>query len=106
MKKIVVLALILVCMMALGVVCVPTVKARYQGNITINGDGSVTPSTAPIQQAGNVYTLTSNIDGSIILERNNAVLDGDGFTPLGGVSLEDVSNVTVKNFVIPYEHAI
>jgi parallel beta-helix repeat protein len=93
-------ALILVCLMALGVVCVMPVKAQYEGSITINADGSVSPSTAPIQQTDNIYTLTSDVDGDIAVEANNIVLDGKGYTLLGGVSLTYVSNVTVKGFVI------
>ena len=84
MKKTAVPMLILICLMALGVVCIRPVKAQYQGDITINADGSVTPSTAPIQQAGNVYTLTSNVNGSITVERNNMILDGNGYTVSGG----------------------
>jgi len=81
-------------------VCVHPIKAEYKGNITINADGSLSPSPAPIQQTGNIYTLTSDIDGDITVEANNIVLDGKGYTLLGGVSLTQVSNVTVKDFVI------
>ena len=83
MKKTVVLALIVVCLMALGVVCIRPVRAQYQGGITINADGSVTPSTAPIQQVGDTYILTSNIVGTIAIQRNNAVFDGNDHTIIG-----------------------
>ncbi len=76
------------------------IKAEYQDSITINADGSISPSTAPIQQTGNIYTLTSDVDGDIAVEANNIVLDGKGYTLLGGVSLAQVSNVTIKNFII------
>jgi parallel beta-helix repeat protein len=85
--------------------------AQYQGNITINADGSVSPSTAPIQQTGNNYTLTSDVDGRITVNRNNVILDGngytlfsEGYTAFGELSLNEVSNVTVKNFIIPYNN--
>jgi nitrous oxidase accessory protein NosD len=94
------LTLILICLMASGAVCVQPIKAQYQGNITINADGSISPSAAPIQQTGNTYTLTSDVDGDITVETNNIVLDGKGYTLLGGVSLAHVSDVTVKGFVI------
>jgi parallel beta-helix repeat protein len=49
------------------------------------------------------------INGSITVNRNNTELDGNGrtllcqgFTPFGDLLLNQVSNVTVKNFVIPY----
>jgi parallel beta-helix repeat protein len=93
--------LILICLMASGVVCVRPITAQSQNDITINADGTVTPSTAPIQQAGNTYTLTSKkIVGNIEVRRNNAVIDGNASKLLGGLSLYGVLNVTVKNFII------
>ena len=111
MKKTVVLTLILICLMALGVVCIRPVRAQYQGDITINADGSVTPSTAPIQQTGNIYTLTSNLNGSITVERSNIILDGSGHTIAGilqigslptapTVGVSYTSNVMVANFTV------
>ena len=102
--------------MVLGVVCIRPVKAQFtqsQGDIAINTDGSVTPSTAPIQQTGNVYTLISDevtsVQGiCITVQRSNMVLDGNGHTLSSttitddgdGLSLSDVANVTLKNFII------
>ena len=71
MKKAVILALILTCLLALPVIYIGPVKAQSQIDVTINADGSLTPSTAPVQRAGNVYTLTSDVDESISDERNN-----------------------------------
>lgn len=106
MKRTVVAALILVFLMALAVVRVLPADAQYEGSITINADGSVTPSTVPIHRTGDTYTVTdnlnitaSNIGGNIIVQRNNIVLDGNGHV-VGKISLNNVSNVTVKNFII------
>jgi len=38
------------------------------GTIYIRADGSIDPPTAPIKRAENIYTLTSNIYGSIVVE--------------------------------------
>ena len=71
--------------------------------IYIREDGSVDPSTAPILNAGNVsYTFTSNINDSIIVERDNIMIDGAGYTLQGvgsgtGINLTIRSNVTVEN---------
>ena len=94
--------------MASGTVCVQPIKAQYQGSITINADGSISPSTAPIEKTGNIYTLTSDMTGSITINCNNTVLDGKGYTLVsneydnesGIVALSKVSNVTVKKFII------
>jgi parallel beta-helix repeat protein len=100
-------ALILVCVMASNIFCVMPVKAQpYQGSITINADGSVTPSTAPIQRIGDTYAVTgdlnitaSNIGGDIIVQRNNSVIEGNGYF-VGQILLSHVSNVTARNFMI------
>lgn len=76
--------------------------------VCINSDGSVEPSTAPIQRVGNVYTFMSDLTNSTItVRRDNIVIDGRGFTistPDGGshtgITVSDRSNVTIKNVCI------
>jgi len=83
--------------------------------IYIRGDGSVDPDTAPISTVDNItYTLTDNIVGvvlewswqaCIVIERNNTVVDGAGYTVQGtgsgiGIDLSGRSNVTIKNMEI------
>jgi parallel beta-helix repeat protein len=81
--------------------------ARALSTIYIRADGSVDPATAPIQRNGDVFTLTGNIasdtDG-IVIERNNTVLDGAGYTLQGtsapsstGVYLSGIASATIKN---------
>lgn len=83
----------------------------------ISTDGIVTSENAPIhvdvpiQQTGNIYVLTDDV-GKIRVERSNIVLDGNGHTlpgevaefdytsNTGGVYLNKVENVTVKNLII------
>jgi parallel beta-helix repeat protein len=109
MKKPVFAALILISFVALNVACVLSVKAQYQGDITINADGSVTPPTALIKQTGNIYTLTSDVDGTITVLRSNIIFDGNGHTISGilqigslapTVGISYTSNVTVENFTV------
>jgi parallel beta-helix repeat protein len=81
---------------------VQPVKAEG-GNIYIRADGSVDPPTAPISTShNNTYTFTDNISGSIVVNRNNIVLDGKGYVLEGagsgnGIDLSYVTNVTVQN---------
>jgi parallel beta-helix repeat protein len=85
--------------------------------VTINTDGSVTPSTAPIQRIGDSYLVTNNT-GSIFIKRSNITLDGQGhriqgeihlpigstqFTQVnevGGIYISNTKNVTITNFSI------
>ena len=93
---------------------VPAVEAN--GTMYIHGDGSITPAGAPVSTVDNVtYTLTDNIVDAapsdnataIVIERNNTVLNGAGYTLQGtyasyskGIELSGRSNVTVKNITI------
>ncbi|MDG6226190.1 MAG: NosD domain-containing protein [Candidatus Thermoplasmatota archaeon] len=88
----------------------------WVGNITINADGSVSPSDAPIDIDGDTYTMTDDVKGSIYVYCSDIVIDGDGYVLDGagafvGVYLtryrEDASspwiyceNVEVKNMEI------
>ena len=74
-----------------------------QPAFVIKSDGSVDPSTAPIHRDGNSYTFTDNIvDYTVAVERDNIVLDGNGYTLRGngdstGLFLKNRNGVTVKN---------
>jgi len=90
--------------------------AQNANSITINPDGSVT-GTNSIQVNGATYSLASNISGSILVQKSNIVIDGNGFAILGngtnrGIDLSNgrgqdptrpqISNVTVKNLKMSY----
>ena len=85
------------------VLALETRTAKADETFYINADGSITPSTAPISTVDNItYTLTGNINESIVIERSNIVVDGAGHTVQGsgsgnGIDLESVNNVTVEN---------
>jgi parallel beta-helix repeat protein len=106
-------------LMTLSAVRIQPIKAQYQGNIAINADGNVTPSTAPIQQTGDTYTLTGDVVGSISVLRSNTTFDGNGHSLIAlgvGHGVEGLSvggnpyssppvapgaiNVTVKNLLV------
>ncbi len=80
--------------------------AKASETIYIRADGSIDPPTANITTVDNVtYTLTGNINESIVIQRNNIVLDGAGYVLQGtesgnGIALSGRSNVTVKNVEI------
>lgn len=71
--------------------------------IYIRADGTV-EGTDKIQRVGTIYSFKDNIYDSIIVERENAVIDGSGYLLQGnnteyGIKLES-SGVTVKNMQI------
>jgi parallel beta-helix repeat protein len=76
--------------------------------IYISPDGQVSPSTAPILNVGNShYTFTADIYNSIIIGRDNIVIDGANHAVQGagtydsrGIDLSGRSNVTVTNVKI------
>ena len=83
--------------------CVRFASAQTK-SVTIKTDGSVSPSNAPIRRLGDLYILTDDT-GHILVERSNMTLDGRGHTiqgetSIGGISLRNVQNVTVKGFSI------
>ena len=80
-------------------------KVEASGTIYIRADGSIDPPTATISTVDNVtYTFTGNIYDSIVVERDNIVIDGAGYNLYGtgayeskGISLSGRENVTVRN---------
>lgn len=78
--------------------------------VAIEADGSIN-STAPIQRNGDTYTLTGDMTNqTIIINKDNILIDGVGHSlqfnggnseyGLEGFCLQDVQNVTIKNFQI------
>jgi len=81
-------------------------RVKACGTIYVRADGSIDPVTAPISTVDNVtYTFTGNVNDSIVVERDNIVVDGAGYTLQcdgsgTGISLSYRSNVEVKNIGI------
>jgi len=84
-----------------------------QETIYIRSDGSVDPPTAPISHPpGNIYTFTANIYESIVIEKDNIILNGNGYSlqgtpPSYGFTLISRSAVTIKNvFITGFRYGI
>jgi len=84
---------------------VHNVEAPYP-IVYIKAEGSIDPPTANITSPDNVtYAFTADINASIVVERDNIVVDGAGYTVQGGgdgtgIDLSGRSNVTIKNMKI------
>jgi parallel beta-helix repeat protein len=86
--------------------CLPSLPAP----IYIKNDGSIDPSTVPIQRDGDTYTLTGNVNNTIVVQRGNIIFDGNNFTItkpsvdttgfMIGIGLIPAINVTHSNNVI------
>ncbi len=80
-----------------------TRNVEAAGTIYIRADGRIDPPTAPIFTSDLVtYTLTGDIYDSIVVQRNNTIIDGDGYAVAGsgtgnGFTLAGMSNVTITN---------
>lgn len=85
----------------------------YLQYITIKSDGSIEPETEFINRRGSLYVLTANLSQNyaVKIQCNNIIFDGKGHIINGtisegygyannGLSLESVTNVTVKNLEV------
>ena len=80
--------------------------SEAEETICIRSDGTIDPSTAPIQRDREIYTFTDNIFGEIFVEKDNIVVDGAGYTLQGngdgrGVEIRwhgTVQNLQIINF--------
>jgi len=78
---------------------------RASETIYIRADGSV-EGTDKIQRNGNVYSFTGDISDSIVIEKDDIVLDGKEYALRGegggakGISLDGRNNVTIKNLQV------
>jgi len=82
---------------------VPVVRAS--GTIYIRADGSIEGTDKIISSDNVTYTFTNNINDSIVVVRDNIVVDGAGYSLQGtgsgtGIYLSKRSNITIKNINI------
>ena len=98
--------------------CGRSIQTQSNANvISINADGTLQPQDAPIARNGDVYTLTGNFSGSIVVHKSNIVINGAGYALNGdgtlrsaGIDLsnnvtripgpDNIWNVTIKNLAI------
>jgi parallel beta-helix repeat protein len=107
LKSFKVVFLVAVTLISLCAVNVQPVNSQITGIIYITSEGvsSSSNATIPIQQDGNVYTFTDNINGYYLsIQTGNVVVDGAGYYLTGqgeiGIDLSGRSNVTIKNLQI------
>jgi aldehyde:ferredoxin oxidoreductase len=77
-------------------------SVKAEGTIYIKSDSSVDPPTVFIQRDGDIYTIKGNISASIEVQRNNTIIDGNGYTLQGNgtgraIVSHNTNNVTIKS---------
>ena len=78
-------------------------SAEASGTIYIRADGSIEPPIAELSSDDNItYSMTGNLNSSIVIEKDNIVFDGAGYAIQGsgsgyGVELSGRNNVTIEN---------
>ena len=83
-------------------------RVEASATICIRADGSIDPPSAPISTIDKgTYIFTGNTSDSIVIERDNIVVDGRGHTVQGtgdvfsrGIDLTGRTNVTINNMNI------
>ena len=93
----------MILLLAIFIVAFRVQNVKASETIYIRANGLIEPLTANITSADNVtYYFTDNNYDSIIVERDNIVVDGAGYTLQGtgygiGINMTWRSNVTIKN---------
>ena len=103
-KNLVCLLVVFVIFTGMFIVTSRVIWVRASETIYIRSNGDV-EGTDKIQRNGDNYMFTANINDSIVVERDNILLDGAHYTLRGarsgtGISLSGSSNVTIKNMEI------
>jgi hypothetical protein len=110
-RKVASVILLFICLVISNILYFQPAKAQYQQDITINIDGSVTPSSAPIIEKDSTYTLTDDVNGRITISKSHIIFNGNQHTidqyssspnekTEFGIVLDQVYNVTVVNTTI------
>ncbi|NLB75851.1 MAG: hypothetical protein GX799_05210 [Crenarchaeota archaeon] len=102
-------AVLTACLFGLIMLSLCTIKPEptkaQSFSIIINADGSVT-GTSNIQRDGHVYSFTDSISGTILVQRNNTVIDGAGYVlqpgtdKLVGLDISGRKGITIKNLIV------
>ena len=78
-------------------------NTAYIGDVVIYADGTVS-NPGVISHSGDVYTLASDINGTVTDLMNNSVLNGNGYTINGTQSIAlnvyNVTGITIENLIV------
>lgn len=80
-------------------------STAWNGQVAILPDGSLSNANAPIEFVGNHYDLIGNINGSLTVELNGAIVNGNGYTVwntvgISPVQVSDADGVSMENLTV------
>ena len=64
-------------------------SAQTFTNIVIKSDGSIEPETDLLERRSNIYTLKSDIFGTIMVQKDSITIDGAGYTLYGRSNFDE-----------------
>jgi parallel beta-helix repeat protein len=102
-RKLVFLATLILFLSGISLATLEVQRVEASGTIYIRTDGSIDPSTAELSSNDNMtYSMSGNLDSSIVIEKDNIVFDGAGYAIQGsgsgnGIELSGRNNVTIEN---------
>jgi parallel beta-helix repeat protein len=79
-----------------------TACPEKDNTIYIRANGTIEPTTAPIARKGNVYTFEHDIFSTLVVEKDDAFIDGSGFA-LIGTGATDFRHFYERNPHEPYD---
>jgi parallel beta-helix repeat protein len=82
MRKIAMIAFLLMLLSTVPIEGLASTESTLP-RVRIQPDGNLDPANVPIQRNGNVYTFTDNVYVQIVVDRDNVVIDGAGYTLQG-----------------------
>jgi hypothetical protein len=69
----------------------PAASQITSTTVFILPDGTVSPSSIPIQRNGNTYTFTDNVYDPILVQKSNITIDGAGYTLRGPLTAFEIN---------------
>ncbi len=102
MQKTVSELMMMLSLMSLMISTFKTQPVMSSETIYIRFNGSVEPPVSSIQHDGRIYTFTADVFDEIVVERNDIIIDGNGYNLQGsgsgyGFYLKSVEGVRIEN---------
>ncbi|MDH5483483.1 MAG: right-handed parallel beta-helix repeat-containing protein, partial [Candidatus Bathyarchaeota archaeon] len=112
-KKLFLVTVLVFALIGMWTVTFEVQRVEASETIYIKADGTIDPISANITTSDEVtYVFTDHNFDSLVIEKNDIVVDGAGYKLEGadygnGITLDEVSNITIRNLkVIKFNYGI